>query len=533
MRGAKAVGPAPANERFEVTVRVRPRKDLPSLAELTTRRDQPPLTHAEYENEYGARPDDLAKVAAFAAEHGLQVVESSIPRRLVILSGTAAQFSDAFEVRLDHYQYPKGTYRGRTGPVHIPEDLQNIVVGVFGLDNRPFARPHFRSLPKDSPAAAQAMTFDPPQVARLYNFPTDVDGSGQCIGIIELGGGFLQSDLDTFFGNLGLAMPSIKVVPVDGGKNQVGGDADGEVALDIQVAGAVAPGAKIAVYFAPNDPSGKGFLDALTQAINDTDNNPSVISISWGGPDEDPTDNFLTQFNDALKAAALLKITVCTAAGDNGAADETPRTDQGQPNWDGQVHVDFPSASPFALACGGTRLVATNASTIKSEAVWNQGHALFDSSTGQAGTFGATGGGVSTAFDLADYQAHAGVPVSLNGGGKGRGVPDVAGVADPATGFNIILGGQSLQGIGGTSAVAPLWAGLIALINQKKGSRVGFINPTIYALPAGSPAFHDVISGNNHVSFEAHPNIGYDAKTGWDPCTGLGSPNGVELAKVL
>src|SRR5205823_2774617 len=163
--------------------------------------------------------------------------------------------------------------------------------------------------------------------------------------------------------------------------------------LDIQIAGAVAPGAKIAVYFGPNDRTGKGFIDALSKAVHDATNNPSVISISWGGPDEDPTENFVVQFNDVLKAAALLNITVCTA-----------------------------SKPP------------------------------------------------------PDYQANAHVPPSLNGGQTGRGVPDVSGVGDPETGFNIILNGRQ-EPIGGTSAVAPLWAGLIALINQKLKRRIGFINP--------------------------------------------------------
>ena len=356
---------------------------LPSMAEMSERArgQQPPLTHEEYEARYGANPEDLAKVEAFASEHGLKVVESSIPRRLVILSGTVAQFSEAFGVHLDHCEYPQGTYRGRTGPVHIPADLQQIIVGVFGLDNRPIAKPHLRRLPRDAPQVAQAVTFDPPQVAQLYNFPTDVDGTGQCIGIIELGGGFLHSDLRAFFGNLNLNVPTVNVVPVDGGRNNFNdSEADGEVALDIQVAGAVAPGATIAVYFAPNDPSSKGFLDALTQAVHDRQNNPSVISISWGGPDEDPTDNFLQQFHEALQAAMMFHITVCTAAGDNGAADETPRDRLGRRNWDGQAHVDFPSSSPFALACGGTRLIGANG-TIASETVWNQGRASFDDST--------------------------------------------------------------------------------------------------------------------------------------------------------
>ncbi len=531
MKGARLVGPAPADERFEVTVRLRPRQPLPSLEQLSSK-DYKGVTHAQFETEYGAIPDDVAKVEAFAKQHGLTVTEVSLPRRTLTLAGTVSQFSDAFGVKLDHYEHARGTYRGRTGPVRIPAALKDIVVGVFGLDNRPFAHPRLRRLPKNAPHAAAAATFDPPQVAQLYGFPNDVDGTGQCIGIIELGGGFRGSDVKAFFARLNLKPPAVVVVPVDGGANNFADqEADGEVALDIQVAGGVAPGARIAVYFTNNDNSGQGFIDSVSRAIHDAHNNPSVLSISWGGPDENPTDNFLTQFNEVLQEAATLQVTVCAAAGDNGAADETPHDREGGPLWDGQVHVDFPASSPFVLACGGTRLVGASG-RIESETVWNQGRATFDDSTGPAGSFGATGGGVSTAFPLPDYQKHAHVPTSLASGKTGRGVPDVAGPADPQTGYNIVLGGQPLQGMGGTSAVAPLWAGLIALINQKTGRRVGFINPKLYAA-AGSPAFHDIAKGSNRVTFSGKHNVGYDAHKGWDPCTGLGSPNGSELAKIL
>jgi kumamolisin len=521
------------DERFRVTVMVRPRQPLPAPEVLTQRAlsGHPGLSRAEFAAQYGAAPDDLAKVEAWARSQGLNVAETSAARRMVMLEGTVAQFSAAFQVKLDHYQHPRGRYRGRTGPIHIPAELQPIIEGVFGLDNRPFARPHFRIA---TPAAAggPAVTFDPPRVAQLYHFPTGVDGTGQCIGIIELGGGFSDADISAFFGGLGLNAPQVTAVPVDNAQNTFTGQgADGEVALDIQVAGAVAPGARIAVYFTPNDPSGRGFIDAVSAAVNDAVNAPSVISISWGGPDEDPTDNFLMNFEKVLQSAMMMNVTVCTAAGDNGAADETPRDTQGQPLWDGQVHTDYPSSSQFALACGGTRLIA-NGNTIESETVWNQGKAVFDDSTGPAGTFGSTGGGVSVAFGVPDYQQNAGVPPSLNGGNPGRGVPDVAGVADPATGFNIVLNGNGIA-VGGTSGVAPLYAGLIALINQKLGRSVGFINPKIYALPAGAHVFRDITGGNNRVTFGGVNNLGYDAGPGWDPCTGLGTVDGEELAKHL
>ena len=520
--GARSTGPIAPNTRIEVTVRVRPRKPLPSAAEIDAAalRRQAPLTHEQYDAEYGATPADIAKVEAFAKSHQLTVVESSSPRRSVILSGTVASFQHAFDVQLDHYEAPDFTYRGRVGSIAVPTNLLGTIEGVFGLDNRPIARAKFRRHPSRAAQVPQG-TFSPTQVAQAYNFPTGVTGTGQCIGIIELGGGYRPSDLKTFFNSLNLPLPRVTAVSVSGSHNTPGSDADGEVVLDIEVAGAVAPGAAIAVYFASNTRGSQGFLDAITQAVHDSTNNPSVISISWGGPEEGSTAMFQDQFNSALQAAAVLGISVCIAAGDNGAADVGPN------EWDGLARVDYPAASPYALACGGTHLVAAGGS-ISQESVWNQA-----SADTQDDSFGATGGGVSQMTPPPTWQKDAAVPVSVNSGGtQGRGVPDVAGDGDPNTGYNIVLNGQTIT-VGGTSAVAPLWAGLLALLNQQLGRRVGFINPKIYALPADSPAFRDITTGNNRVSSGNYNNVGYDAGTGWDPCTGLGSPDGVELAKVL
>ena len=229
-----------------------------------------------------------------------------------------------------------------------------------------------------------------------------------------------------------------------------------------EVAGAIAPKAKIVVYFAPN--TTQGFVQAITNAAHDTVNKPSVISISWGGPEGtwSPTDR--TAMSDAIRDAGLMGVTVTVAAGDNGSADGV----KGQ-----TAQVDFPASSPYALACGGTRLEGTGAA-IESETVWNDGP---DS---------ATGGGVSDSFRLPDYQAAAHVPKSVNSGHfVGRGVPDVAGNADPDTGYEVRVDGQDSV-IGGTSAVAPLWAGLIALYNQKLGRPIGFLNPLLYSRVASS-----------------------------------------------
>jgi kumamolisin len=479
------------------------------------------LSHQELVSQYGADEKDLAAVETFARQHGLQVVEKCASRRIVILSGTVEDFSKAFGVTLEHYEHPDGTYRGRTGHIQVPAELAPVVEGVFGLDNRPFARPHFQQQTKAVPHA-DSPGFSPTQVAKLYNFPTGVTGQGQCIGIIELGGGFRPKDLNTYFGEIHVAhAPTVVAASVDQGHNRPSGDPggpDGEVMLDIEVAGAVAPGAKIVVYFTP-DATDRSFLDAINAAVHDTTNNPSVISISWGGPESSATQSFMKNFDDVLQAAAALGITVCCASGDDGAADMTPDV------WDGNAHVDFPASSPFALACGGTRLEASG-STIVKETVWNQ-HSTANNS------FGSTGGGISAFFPVPDYQKDINLPTSANpGAGPGRGVPDVAGDGDPASGYRVRVDGQEFP-IGGTSAVAPLWAGLIALINESKAKngqgRAGFINPKIYA-QRDAGIFNDVVEGNNRVGDNQ---IGYDSGDGWDACTGLGSPNGEKLAQIL
>ncbi len=343
--------------------------------------------------------------------------------------------------------------------------------------------------------AAASISYSPRQVAQLYKFPLDADGSGQAIGIIELGGGYKPVDLTNYFRSLGITEPTVISVPVDGGANAptTPDSADGEVLLDIEVAGAVAPGAKIVVYFAPN--TDQGFLDALTSAIHDTANQPAVISISWGGPESTWTSQSMTAFDSAAQDAAALGVTICAASGDDGSSDGVT---------DGANHVDFPASSPHILACGGTRLESAH-NAITSETVWNDG----------ASGNGAAGGGFSTEFPVPTWQSGITVPAST-----GCGVPDVSGDADPQTGYNVLVDGQSSV-FGGTSAVAPLWSALITLFNQKLGKPLGFLQPVLYALPASSDAFHDILEGSNGA-FSAGP--------GWDAASGLGSPSGENSA---
>ncbi len=519
LKGASKVGAADPKERILVTVLVRRRSSTNVLSsaieEISARqpRERRHLTHEEFAAAYGADPADLEKVEGFAHEHGFDVVEVSLAQRRLVLSGTVASFSKAFGVSLARYRHPRGTYRGRTGPVRVPEELASIIEGVFGLDNRPQAQPHLRLYGGKRGGVrprAGGISYTPLQIAKLYDFPTAINGKGQCMAIIELGGGYRSADLKAYFKRLGIPMPLVMARSVDGGHNQPTGDPngpDGEVMLDIEVVGAVAPGAKIVVYFAPNTDA--GFLDAVTTAIHDTLNKPSAVSISWGASESGWTIQAMKAMDKVFQDAAALGLTVCCAVGDNGSTDGVN---------DGRLHADFPASSPYALACGGTRLEGSG-STITKEVVWNEGN-----------SGGATGGGVSDVFDLPKWQAKADIPPSGNPGGRiGRGLPDVAADADPVTGYQVLVDGKQFT-IGGTSAVAPLWAGLIALLNQKLGHSVGFLNPGIYGLPSSSGAFHDIRAGNNDITGKNGP---YPSRPGWDACTGWGTPNGANLLSAL
>lgn len=456
------LSPVPAEQTVAVTVVLRPGSAAGS--------------------DFGAAPADVTAVHKFASDHGLQVLETDEGARTIRLQGDVGAVARAFDTDLNLYDVDGQVVRGREGTVALPDELDDAVVAVLGLDERPAAQPRFR------PAAAAPAGLTAVQVAKAYDFPA-ATGSGQTIAIIELGGGFGTADLTTYFGGLGLATPKVTAVSVQGGKNVAGQDpngADGEVLLDIEVAGAVAPGAGQLVYFAPNTDA--GFLAAINAAAKATPA-PAAISISWGGPESSWTAQSLQAFDQAFAAARAAGIVVLAAAGDSGADDGTS----------GPV-ADFPAGSPNVIACGGTRLAIDSTGAWSSESVWDDG------------ANSATGGGYSKTFPRPTWQ-----PTTV---GQFRGVPDISGNADPESGYRVVVDGQTGV-IGGTSAVAPLLAGLVARLAQLTGKPVGELVTVAYATPS---AFTDITTGNNE---------GYSAGKGWDPASGLGSPVGSKLLAAL
>jgi kumamolisin len=525
--GEEVLGSVNPQRLLRLTLHVKPAGDqlathARSVVEHVAR-DRRHLTREQYAEAHGLKAADLQKVRQFVGRSGLLLVPDGLARglsasprahRTVEVEGAVGDINRALGTRLVRVRGKDGrVYHTHLGPFSIPAEYQGLIANVLGLDNRPQVSPRSRQVESLGGAGISGLrSHTPVEIGQLYGFPAG-SGKGQTIAILEMGGGYIARDLRHYFRSLGLQMPEIASIGVAGGRNAPTGNPNGpdsEVALDIEVAGAIANGARLVVYFARNN--NRAFLRCVNAAVHDTVNKPSIISISWGGPEASWSKLDMQSINESLQAAAAMGISVFVAAGDNGLTD----TGHGS-----IAHADFPASSPYATACGGTRLHAVGGSIV-GESVWNDGDS------------GGSGGGISDVFPLTDayYQAGSGVPPSINPGAiQGRGVPDVAGVADPNTGYKVRIDGVDTV-FGGTSAVAPLWAGLFALINESLGVPVGFANPLLYSVVRSAGALNDVPIGNNDTTgrfgghYAARPNA-------WDPCTGLGSPRGILILNAL
>jgi len=508
--GARRVGPADPNEVLSVSLRLRRRADAPPLPTLKDFSagpgTRPRVSRSEFAAKFGASDDDLNRIAAFARANSLSVVESSVARRTVVLSGKVSQMERAFGVDLGTYESPTETYRGREGAVYLPADLAALVEGVFGLDNRRMANRVAGGSPGPSSLA-------PRQVAQLYNFPLSADASNQTIAILELGGGFrvnpagVAPDIQAYFMSQGLTPPNLFPIPVSGAKNSPGSNSldDLEVALDIEVTGAVAEGANLAVYF--THATEFGWTQGISMAVHGDGLPaglplPSVLSISWSAVERAWTAAGISCLNQSFQEAAALGVTVLAASGDNGSECRVH---------DHKAHVNYPQSDPGVTTCGGTSIRNINGNNF-TEVTWNDD--------------GVTGGGISDIFPLPDYQSQAGVPVSVNNGHVGRGVPDIAGHAD---GYEILINGKTEGQVIGTSETAPLYAGLVALINATLGDSIGFLNPILYQL-ATTKVFRDIADGGSNA-YAGAP--GYTSGPGWDCCTGWGSVDGTALLSEI
>jgi kumamolisin len=467
------IGPTDPNETVDVTMVLKPANAIdPSKV----------LPRLQATQLHGASLDAMTVAAAFAAAHGLQVVEANTAARTVKLRGKASDMTAAFNTQTQRAKTADGVeYRARQGAIYVPADLAPFVEAVLGIDNHPLAKP--RVLRRDLQAG-----FLPTAVAKAYEFP---QVSSKCFGIayLELGGGYDPQSLAGYMQQeLGIsATVNVTVIGTDGATNQTGSDADGEVQLDLLIGAAICPEANHVLGFGVNTTA--GFYNILSALVHDTAHNIVAIGISWGSAEEGWPPQARNAFEMLAQQAAAMGITITAAAGDSGSGDGVG---------DGRPHTDCPGCCPSILCCGGTQLLVNADGSWAAEQVWNDG---------QNG--GATGGGISKAFAVPAYQKNLkNLP--------GRGVPDVAGVASPMTGWRVWVNGQP-QIIGGTSAVAPMMAAFKVLLTSALGKKIGLLQPLFYANPA---AFRGVLNGTNGA---------YNAGPGWNPCCGVGTPRGTRI----
>jgi kumamolisin len=498
---------ASGDDPLDLTLRLRPRSgsrpEFGDVLKAVLHGERPPLTRDAFAARFGAAPADLATVERWAMHHGISIQHADPTRRLVGLRAPIDLLARLFRVDPVTYTLRGYTWRSHQGPLSVPRHLARIVADVFGFDGRPLAG---RSvLPQAAHVQRRGRThsFSPPEVARLYGFPEEFDGRGQTVGVIALGGGYLPHDLTAFFKHLRLPRPRFSDVSVAGAHNAPAGRSrqfDGEVTGDIEMVGALVPAAHIVVYFAPN--SVRGFFEAVAHAVHDARYAPSIISISWGSAEVHWARRTLRQFNEVLSEAAITGVTVCCSSGDHGAFADLQ---------DRKRHVCFPASSPFALACGGTSLLGSRRDYLVEKA-WSD-------------KFGASGGGVSELLPRPPWQSAARVPKSSTGH-RGRGVPDVAANGDPASGYRVFVQGKWRVGAG-TSAAAPLWAGLLARVNQMRRSPVGLITPFLYRHAAA------LAKGGGLRPIQKRQGSRQLAARGWNRATGLGAPHGLTLAAAI
>lgn len=446
--------------------------------------------------QFAASDETIQGFSDYLKQHQIKVSDISAERRTVTLSGKTKDLEKVLGVEFHIYEHTASgiEYIEAIGAwKKLPKKLQGVISNVslpMGRD-RLLTRVRYQHL-QNAYKIQDFEGYTPDKIAEVYDFP-EGDGAGECIGIIELGGTFKKSDIDGFFKHVGIDTPEIVTVGKPEALSEIN---DLEVTLDLQLAGALAPKAKLVVYY------GHDIISAVKAALYDQKNKPSVLSISWAGAESNYSQAQVNEMNQLFYQAALLGITIVAASGDQGAYNK-----KNYPN------VNLPASSPWVLACGGSTLFIEQ----NKEIIWNE----------LAIQQGATGGGFSNLYPLSPYQRIAVECYLKQYPALGyyyhrQGVPDVAANADSKTGYLVRFNGK-LFPVGGTSASTPVWAALIARLNQALGHRLGFIHTHLYQL-MGSKAFKQIPLGNNGY---------YGGGYGWNPATGLGAPQGKQLLEAL
>jgi kumamolisin len=529
-KDAVKIGPLRPSHKITFTVVLSSKAALPSIhsAGSAHRYDsRMHLTHDELRQKHGAIPAGVKLVESFARWHRLNITEMAAHRRSIQLSGRAEDVAKAFKTSFAEFELNGHRFYAPVQPPVAPRKWSGAVDFVLGLHNSKHSLPR-----RHSAVHSQAVKASLHDLARAYTFPWGLDGTGQTVGIIEFGGGFYSEDIVDLCTRLGTAAPRITVVTLGKGANRPASRGDvheflevvngnlhlaakaeqsdsflsaqstAEVTMDIEIVAALAHAAHIVVYFASGEE--QGLYHAIGSAVHDEKHRPDILSISWSMPEPTLSRSEMAAIEGVLHEAAHLGITVCASSGDAGALNGSD---------DGKPSVNYPASSPNCLACGGTSRRVDTAGAHE-EIVWNTTH---------CGVKGASGGGISERFRLPTWQKEAHIPIG-SGGNKGRGVPDVAGLADPRYGCELLIAGYTFASAG-TSAVAPMWAALIARLNQARSRRCGHLHHALYQFgKERTAALHPVIKGNNGL---------YRAGEGWNACTGYGTPRGDELLKFL
>lgn len=467
------------------------------------------LSPQEYELRFGASAADIEKTERFARDHALEVVSVSAADRCVVARGSLKALGRAFRVEFVRHYFSTGYHLSHRGPIHLPEEHLPLIEAVLGLDELPIAEPHLFSRPHPVAPHVEAAA-----VARHYQFP-EATGRGQTIAVLELGGGYHEEDIRAYLGSCG-SRASVSVAygenaPADRevldrafaamglappSRSSRTGDATDDMAprntieatIDIELLGAFAPESEIRAYFTANTIQGK--FHALAAVMRD---NPDVLSMSFGGAESRKSPSHIQVTERLLRRAALQGITVVVSSGDDG-------------------QLQYPASSPHVLACGGTHLHDMSGRLV-AESAWSEDAMMVE------GRRLCSGGGVSGIFPRPAWQESA--LVEKKTGVSGRGVPDVSAKADLMTGYRTTVGQMNIC-MGGTSSAAPLWAGLLALLNQEIGLRVGYLTPLLYVDSALREALNPVDEGHAGM---------YRACPDWDPVTGLGTPRGRKLVE--
>ncbi len=472
---------------------------------------RPPLSRERLEQDFSWNGSLKRRAVYWLTRHGVQLVREDA--FVLWLKGSMDEISQTLHT---HFIEKNSQFMLAQEP-EVPPWLAAGVVGFVGLENISRLYPHFRAPKREDLLANDGQGFFPADLQQACGFPQSVQGDGVTIGLLEFSNGYSQTDVEKFWQEFGINPPSLQFVSVDGTPNDGGVNPwDMEATLDVEWSGAMAPGADLVVYESSAGANDSSFalsvLRALQFAYNDSENNPDILSISYGDGETRFPVATMKAWDTVARNCSAIGMTVFVASGDEGAYG---LHGPGRPI----CHVDAPANCPHVTACGGTSLIVATGNAIAEETGWTD-----------VNNNGASGGGISQVFPMPAYQDNVVLPIK-SGYHRGRGVPDVAFNANPDTGYAVFFQG-SWTVVGGTSASSPVWAALLARFSDLRAEAglplIGALNPRLYTL-GPTDSFRPITVGNNSYAGV----VGYECTPGWNAVTGWGSPHAMILGARL